>query len=616
MFQRRRSDSEKGDGKDVLRFCSPSFIAFARSPWLTDHRLAMGFVLLLTILAPYTTEAFAQTSDSPSQTETELITDRYDIDIKLNFADRSFAGVERVRWVNRGERPCSVLYFHLYANMRTPASGTPATDEPRLEISEVRAADTGSPLPFAIDDQGISLRINLRVPISVGDSTEVIIGFKGNVPEIESDETGILAHIIQQVDAVLRSERETRRARDINFRCRNVMLLGAAYPVLATRDGDDWQRRVETSIGDSLFTEVADYRVAVETDAGVSLFTSIEESARKSEQPSNSRVFEGNDLRNFAIVAGPTLRAQEKMVGSLKVRSIYAAEHETVGRRVLTIASEAAQTFTNRFGELPYKQISIVEVPLVAGLGGVEFAGIAALASAFYVDFDSQAVRNLPELVRQQRESVEDSLEWSVAHAVAQQWWGGVVGNDPERSPVMDEALSNFSALLYYKETHGEERAAMAMEDQLRGVYKIYRTFGGEDMAADRGAREYRNFFQYAAIVNSKGALMFNSLRTLLGDEKFFTALRSYYKTNQLEIAEMDDLRGAFIAEAPLAQRRAVARIFQRWLSGKRGDEDIAPPDPQLAQALGINPNIQKSGDRNAFSRLGRFFWQQMTRLR
>jgi hypothetical protein len=135
-------------------------------------------------------------------------------------------------------------------------------------------------------------------------------------------------------------------------------------------------------------------------------------------------------------------------------------------------------------------------------------------------------------------------------------------------------------------------------------------------MPADRAAREYRNFFQYAAIVNTKGALMFTALRELIGDEKFFASLRSYYKANAFEIAELDDLRGAFMAEAPLNQRRAVSRIFQRWLSSKRGDEDIAPPDPELAAALGINPSPQKSGDRNAFSRLGRFFWQQMTRIR
>jgi hypothetical protein len=74
-------------------------------------------------------------------------------------------------------------------------------------------------------------------------------------------------------------------------------------------------------------------------------------------------------------------------------------------------------------------------------------------------------------------------------------------------------------------------------------------------------------------------------------------------------------LRAAFVGEAPLRERRTVLRTFNRWLSGKRGDEDVAPPDPQLAAALGLNPNIAKN-DRNAFSRLGRFFWQQMTRLR
>ena len=110
---------------------------------------------------------------------------------------------------------------------------------------------------------------------------------------------------------------------------------------------------------------------------------------------------------------------------------------------------------------------------------------------------------------------------------------------------------------------------------------------------------------------------MFEALRDLMGDEKFFAALRSYYKANMFEVAEMDDLRGAFIAEASLTERRSVARTFNRWLSGKRGDEDITPPDPDLATALGITiTNQTKGNDGNAFARLGKFFWQQMTRIR
>ena len=119
------------------------------------------------------------------------------------------------------------------------------------------------------------------------------------------------------------------------------------------------------------------------------------------------------------------------------------------------------------FGPVAVQAISIAEAPLVAGLGSSEFSGFNIIASAFYVDFDSPAVRNLPEIIREQRPSVEESLEWTVAHLVAHQWWGAAVGNDPAREPVLDEALSCWSALLYYKKTYGEEKAAAVLEDQV-----------------------------------------------------------------------------------------------------------------------------------------------------
>ncbi|MBA2340374.1 MAG: hypothetical protein H0V88_08250, partial [Pyrinomonadaceae bacterium] len=115
----------------------------------------------------------------------------------------------------------------------------------------------------------------------------------------------------------------------------------------------------------------------------------------------------------------------------------------------------------------------------------------------------------------------------------------------------------------------------------------------------------------------------------LLGEERYAAALRRYYEANRFEIAELDDLRGALIAEAPLAQRRIVTRTFNRWLTEKRGDEDIAPPNQQLALALGITTtagdgttsaaergNASGKERPNPFSRLGKFFWKQMTRIR
>ncbi|HET9478983.1 MAG TPA: M1 family metallopeptidase [Pyrinomonadaceae bacterium] len=562
--------------------------------------------------------AFAQSKVEPAERH------HYTIDIKIDFDRLSYTGTETVRWINHGDKSASVLYFHLYPNLRVgdqllPANGTTAeADEPRIDILEVRTSSDNSALFSALDDQGTTLRVNLREQVAPGSSTDIVIKFKGSVPEIDRDETSLTTHIVKQVSAALRSDRETRRARDINFRCRGVMLLGSAYPVLAVHDGDEWRRKVEPSVGDLLFNEAADYEVTVSAPSGVEVFTSGVETAARSDK--NTQTFTATAMRDFAILAGRGLRSEHTEVNGVDVRSIYFAEHERVGKRALVVAANALRTFTTLFGPLPFKQISIAEAPLVAGLGSCEFSGLNVIASAFYVDFDSPAVRNLPEIIREQRPSVEESLEWTVAHLVAHQWWGAGVGNDPAREPILDEALSSWSSLLYYQRMYGPEKAAVVLDDQVRGVYRMYRTFGGDDMDANRPSREYRNTFQYAAIVTAKGALMFVELQRSLGEEKVLAALRKYYQANLYEIAQLEDLRIALVAEAPVEQRRMIGRTFTRWLTAKRGDEDIAPPDQELAATLGIqSKQAARSGDKNALTalgRVGRFFWQQMTRIR
>jgi Peptidase family M1 domain len=562
----------------------------------------------------------AQTAVEPGERH------RYKIDLKIDFERLSYTGTETVRWINRGEKPSNVIYFHLYPNLRNADQQTPAnsdtaeSDEPRLDIVEVRAASDGAALFSSLDDQGMTLRVSLREPVAPGAAFAVSIGFKGRVPEIDRDETSLTTHVVKQVSAALGSDRETRRARDINFLCRGVMLLGAAYPALAVHDGDEWRRKVEPSVGDFVFNEAADYEVTVTASSGVEVFTSGIEAGPRSDK--NTQTFTATAMRDFAILAGRGLHSEHTEVNGTNVRSIYFAEHERVGKRALVVAANALRTFTTLFGPLPFKQISIAEAPLVAGLGSCEFSGMNIIASAFFVDFDSPAMRNLPEIIREQRPSVEESLEWTVAHLVAHQWWGAAVGNDPAREPILDEALSCWSSLLYYRITYGPEKAAAVLDDQVRGVYRLYRTFGGDDMDANRPSRDYRNTFQYAAIVTAKGALMFVELQNSLGEEKVFAALRKYYQANLFEIAQLEDLRIALVAEAPVEQRRMIGRTFTRWLTAKRGDEDIAPPDQELALSLGIQAKQQppRSNDnKNAFgalAKVGKFFWQQMTRIR
>jgi len=622
---RRRISGARFAGSEILLRFDPR--AYARGYLLPRLRRSFIFtstVLIAAAVLSFHTSLQAQTRQSQSQEPRT----RYQIYLSLDFENRTYTGTERVRWINRGDRPTSALFFHLYPNVRIPGytaptekseSGQPISDEPRLEITEIRSSND-SILTFGLDDQETTLHINLRESLAPNAAAEIQIKFKGSVPEIDPEETGLVTHVIQQVSAAIRSTREMRRARDTNFRCRGVMVLGSAYPVLAARDGDEWFRRIDLSIGDVAMTDVADYEVSVEAPRDIAVFSPVEANATAQKERTELVSFAMQESRDFAIVAGRNLHSEQRSVGDITIRSIFRPDHEVVARRALNIAADAVRIYSTRLGPLPIKTVSIVDAPLVATMGSAEFSGLSAIASAFYLDFDSAPIRNMPDVIREQRHSVEESLEWTVAHVVAHQWWGVTVGNDPGRQPVLDEALANWSALLYYREIHGEQQAANALDEQIRGVYKLYRTFGGEDMEASHAARDYRNSFQYAAIVASKGALMFEALRKLLGDEKFFASLRDYYGANSLEIADMDDLRGAFIAGAPVEQRRAVNRTFNRWLSSKRGDEDIAPPDAKLAAELGLPARGgMAKGDKNvftAFAKVGKFFWQQMTKIR
>src|SRR2546430_164418 len=87
----------------------------------------------------------------------------YQIHLALDFDNRSYSGSERVRWTNRGEHSTSVMFFHLYSNVRSepqtlapPANTNSVTsldvsDEPRIQVTENRAANDAA-LFFALDE--------------------------------------------------------------------------------------------------------------------------------------------------------------------------------------------------------------------------------------------------------------------------------------------------------------------------------------------------------------------------------------------------------------------------------------------------------------------------------
>src|SRR5215471_2198730 len=136
---------------------------YARRCFFSVHLLWVLCVLCGSI--PAQTTPLNQ-NGQPAPREKRL---RYDLKLAINFDERTYTGTEQVHWVNHGDRATSTIFFHLYPNIRTPDYVAPTqrndagqiiADEPRLDITEVRAIDSRVPVSFSFDDLQTTLRIN------------------------------------------------------------------------------------------------------------------------------------------------------------------------------------------------------------------------------------------------------------------------------------------------------------------------------------------------------------------------------------------------------------------------------------------------------------------------
>lgn len=503
---------------------------------------------------------------------------RYRIEIDLDYSGAKYKGREIVRYVNSTREELESLNFQLYPNV-----GLTEEDEPSLLVQRVSLGSRE--LKFSLRSRNTAIKVDLPSRLAPGKSIELTLDFAARIPRMQREEASLLAHFLHEVNDAVSDENQPRDARDIFFAGEEAMLLGYFYPVLTQRDMQSTDPSLASGVNGIAFSEVADYDVTLKTSDGV---TVIGSGAKFGPLPAESRTskkmvsynFRGEKMRGFALALAERVKSIDQKVGSVRVVSYFREGDERLGRRALNIATLAIEAYTKAFGEYAYPILQVIELPLPAGYSGIEFPGLVGLAQAYYIDFDDPQAARLPNVLKEQADVIKSSFEFTLAHGIANQWWGEIVGSDSDRTPYVGEALATFAAAYYHEVAYGKQLGDLIIEQQLRGAYQAYRMLGGIDQEVDKPAKEFRSALQYTAIVQAKGALLFVALRNELGDEQFFDALRYYFKVNSFRIATPENLRYAFLASAN--DPRPVRALFQRWLKEKHADEDIGTSDLTL----------------------------------
>lgn len=492
---------------------------------------------------------------------------RYDLQLELARDLATFTVTETVRVPNPGPRPLRSVVLRIWANATAP--------RPLVTLADTRCEGC------RVETESASaIVVTFDRPVPAGEAREVTLRLRGRMRTLSADETSMEGASLGSLASLGSSHGGDY---GLLSHSEGVASMSGFFAVLARRRAGRWEQTDQSTLGDLVTDELAHYRVRVRAPDGTHIVATGVEGPVRVVGDRSERVIEGALMRDFALVASPRLRHQDRDVGGVAVRSWFVQGDEAAGGEVLEAAARSVALFERRFGAYPYTQLDVVEAPIVGGAGGVEFSAMVTVAQMFYRPMTAGGLAALAggnvDLEARRR----SMLEMVTAHEVAHQWWHGLVGSDSRRHPWQDEALAQYSALLYFEDRYGAARARTEGEQQVAAGYHMMRLMGGPDAAADQPVSAFGDSTRYAGIVYGKAPFLYRALRSALGDRRFFAGLRRYVAGHRFRVAPPRAVIDA-LARGPRAARvRALAR---RWLDETHGDEDLGQAD--LGRMLGL----------------------------
>jgi aminopeptidase N len=332
-------------------------------------------------------------------------------------------------------------------------------------------------------------------------------------------------------------------------RWRDLTLLGNWIPHVAVRDDGAWVLPEFGSVGDPFVSETAEYQIWLTVDenlgvVGTGTLISVED------VDGGSRLwrFAAPELRDAAYVVGPFLRGLEATAGDTIVRSWYPAGRGRAGAANLDVAVAAVEHYSERYGELPWPEVDVVETE--GRLGGMEYPGVVFVSSA---SEPFSGLPLLPDLVSYSGFE-EARSRYVVAHELAHQWWFASVGNDQVEEPWLDEAFAEASTRMWLEAEEGDERTWLMTN--LSGGVEPSRA------AVRAGIDDFSSNEDYVETIYLDGGEVLMELRRSVGQRVYDDILRTWHLNQGMEIGTIDELARVISVVAGEEGRALV----ERWL--------------------------------------------------
>lgn len=318
--------------------------------------------------------------------------------------------------------------------------------------------------------------------------------------------------------------------------------LGNFYPILCAYTDEGFAEYPYYSTGDPFISECANYDVKLTFPREYAAATSGKELEKQAEGENVTVRYELKDARDFAVVLCKDFKTLTAEYEGVNVNLYYVGDR--VPQREFTAVCDSLKYFSSTFGKYCYPTLSVVFTPL--NVSGMEYPALTMISSSL----------------------TEKDAIYTVVHENAHQWWYAMVGSDQVNNAWQDEGLAEYSTLCFFENnpSYGYTRTGLlgTAVKAYRGYYSVYnQIFGDSDTTMNRRLCDFDGDYEYVNIAYNKALLTFESVRTAMGDKKFFSALSSYFNNNSGKIASPEELIARFAALYD------VEGIFSSFIDGK-----------------------------------------------
>lgn len=463
-------------------------------------------------------------SDSIEINAVQKLSDVHDyiLELELDAKDRIIKGKQNVKFINNENEKLNEAYFHIYANAFNDLNGA-------IEIDKVIV--NGEEIQYQIEgDESTLLKVPFNEALEVGKRNDIYMEYLISIP----------------------AKGENGYGSRFGYGD-NTFNLGNFFPIAAVYENNEWDKHSYDAKGDSFYSETSNFDVKITVPENHVIASTGYVEKQEVNNGLKTVSIKAYSVRDFAFVSSDMFKVQEAMVNGTLIKSF--ASSKTKAKKVLEIGADAIKFFNKKYGKYPYPTCSIVQTDIG---GGMEYPNLVMIESN---DYGNITLSNLFSMSIYGKP--KGALEFVVVHELAHQWWYSLVGNDEYREAWIDEPLTQYSTLLYFKELYGDKEFDRIYNKSIKGNTGMYlEAYGEQNKSLNRSLDEF-NEIEYYALIYNKGTMMFKDLNDELGDEKFDKLLKTLFERYKFKVVKGKEL----IELTSEIAGKDMEEFYRKWLT-------------------------------------------------